>query len=127
MMGPTIGLLGGGQLGQMLILAGLPLGLRFVVWDPDPASPAGKLSTRHFCEPYDSRETLEEFARNSDLITYEFENIPYPLVAELGQNVSLPQSSSLLSIASIAFMRSKPCKSSQLRQLPFRVWLLLEH
>ena len=49
----------------MLILAGLPLGLRFVVWDPDPASPAGKLSTRHFCDPYYSRETLEEFARQS--------------------------------------------------------------
>ena len=98
MMGSNIGLLGGGQLGQMLILAGLPLGLRFVVWDPDPSSPAGKLSTRHFCEPYDSRETLEEFARNSDLVTYEFENIPYPLVAELEQKVSLPQGSSLLSI-----------------------------
>ena len=98
MMGPTIGLLGGGQLGQKLILAGLPLGLRFLVWDPDPGSPAGKLSTRHFCEPYDSRETLEEFARNSDLVTYEFENIPYPLVAELEQKVSLPQGSSLLSI-----------------------------
>ena len=89
-MGPTIGLLGGGQLGQMLILAGLPLGLRFVVWDPDPGSPAGRLSTRHFCKPYDSKETLEEFARNSDLVTYEFENIPYPLVAELEQKVSLP-------------------------------------
>ena len=121
MMGPTIGLLGGGQLGQMPILAGLPLGIRFVVWDPDLESPAGKLSTRHFCEPYDSREKLEEFARDSDLVTYEFENIPYPLVAELDQNVSLPQGSSLLSIASIAFMRSKPCKSSQLRQLPLRV------
>ena len=60
MMGLTIGLLGGGQLGQMLILAGLPLGLRFVVWDPDPGSPAGKLSTKHFCAPYDSSETLKE-------------------------------------------------------------------
>ena len=120
MMGPTIGLLGGGQLGQMLILAGLPLGLRFVVWDPDPGSPAGKLSTRHFCEPYDSRETLEEFIRNSDLVTYEFENIPYPLVAELEQKVSLPQGSSLLSICQHRIREKQTLQKLSIATAPFQ-------
>ena len=120
MMGPTIGLLGGGQLGQMLILAGLPLGLRFVVWDPDPGSPAGKLSNRHFCEPYDSRETLEEFARNSDLVTYEFENIPYPLVAELEQKVSLPQGSSLLSICQHRIREKQTLQKLSIVTAPFK-------
>ena len=120
MMGPTIGLLGGGQLGQMLILAGLPLGLRFVVWDPDPGSPAGTLSNRHFCEPYDSRETLEEFARNSDLVTYEFENIPYPLVAELEQKVSLPQGSSLLSICQHRIREKQTLQKLSIATAPFK-------
>ena len=120
MMGPTIGLLGGGQLGQMLNLAGLPLGLRFVVWDPDPGSPAGKLSTRHFCEPYDSRETLEEFARNSDLVTYEFENIPYPVVAELEQKVSLPQGSSLLSICQHRIREKQTLQKLSIATAPFQ-------
>jgi len=120
MMGPTIGLLGGGQLGQMLILAGLPLGLRFVVWDPDPGSPAGRLSTRHFCKPYDSKETLEEFARNSDLVTYEFENIPYPLVAELEQKVSLPQGSSLLSICQHRIREKQTLQKLSIATAPFQ-------
>ena len=120
MMGPTIGLLGGGQLGQMLILAGLPLGLRFVVWDPDPGSPAGRLSTRHFCKPYDSKETLEEFARNSDLVTYEFENIPYPLVAELEQKVSLPQGSSLLSICQHRIREKQTLQKLSITTAPFQ-------
>jgi 5-(carboxyamino)imidazole ribonucleotide synthase len=119
-MGPTIGLLGGGQLGQMLILAGLPLGLRFVVWDPDPGSPAGRLSTRHFCKPYDSKETLEEFARNSDLVTYEFENIPYPLVAELEQKVSLPQGSSLLSICQHRIREKQTLQKLSIATAPFQ-------
>jgi len=120
MMGPTIGLLGGGQLGQMLILAGLPLGLRFVVWDPDPGSPAGRLSTRHFCKPYDSKETLEEFARNSDLVTYEFENIPYPVVAELEQKVSLPQGSSLLSICQHRIREKQTLQKLSIATAPFQ-------
>ena len=120
MMGLTIGLLGGGQLGQMLILAGLPLGLRFVVWDPDPGSPAGKLSTRHFCEPYDSRETLEEFARNSDLVTYEFENIPHPLVTELEQKVPLPQGSSLLSICQHRIREKQTLQQLSIATAPFQ-------
>ncbi len=120
MIGPTIGLLGGGQLGQMLILAGLPLGLRFVVWDPDPESPAGKLSTRHFCEPYDSRETHKEFARLSDLVTYEFENIPYPLVAELEQKVSLPQGSSLLSTCQHRIREKQTLQQLSIATAPFQ-------
>ena len=120
MMGPTIGLLGGGQLGQMLILAGLPLGLRFVVWDPDPGSPAGKLSTRHFCVPYDSSEILEEFARLSDLVTYEFENIPHPLVAELEQKVSLPQGSYLLSICQHRIREKQTLQQLSIATAPFQ-------
>ncbi len=120
MMGPTIGLLGGGQLGQMLILAGLPLGLRFVVWDPDPGSPAGKLSTRHFCEPYDSRETLKEFAGLSELVTYEFENIPHPLVAELEQKVPLPQGSSLLSICQHRIREKQTLQQLSIATAPFQ-------
>ena len=120
MMGPTIGLLGGGQLGQMLILAGLPLGLRFFVWDPDPGSPAGKLSTRHFCVRYDSSEILEEFARLADLVAYEFENIPHPLVAELEQRVSLPQGSYLLSICQHRIREKQILRHLSIATVPFQ-------
>lgn len=71
----TVGVLGGGQLGQMLALAGIPLGLRFRFLDssPDaPAASAGKL----IVGPFDDRATLATFAQGADVVTYEFENVP---------------------------------------------------
>ena len=42
----TIGILGGGQLGYMLALAGYPLGLRFRFLDPSPEAPVGRIAQR---------------------------------------------------------------------------------
>lgn len=71
----TIGILGGGQLARMLILAGVPLGMRFRVLDPDPDCPAASLAEMVIGE-YDDDEALAEFARGVDVVTYEFENVP---------------------------------------------------
>lgn len=69
-----VGILGGGQLGRMLALAGLPLGLRFVVLDPAADAPAGQLA-KHVLADYDDDAALAELAR-SDVCTYEFESVP---------------------------------------------------
>lgn len=71
----TIGILGAGQLGRMLALAGYPLGLRFRFFDPAPASPASHLAEQ-ICAPYDDEGALRRFAEGLALVTYEFENVP---------------------------------------------------
>lgn len=71
----TIGVFGAGQLGQMLALAGIPLGLRFRFYDPAPDSPAGQLAPQ-VVAAYDDLPALEHFASQVDVITYEFENVP---------------------------------------------------
>ncbi len=70
----TIGILGGGQLARMLALAGYPLGLRFLVLDPDPNACASELC-EHLVAPYDDPEALNQLAERCQVITYEFENI----------------------------------------------------
>jgi 5-(carboxyamino)imidazole ribonucleotide synthase len=70
-----IGILGGGQLGRMLALAGYSLGDRFRVLDPAPDSPAGLLA-EHWTFDYTDKSALEKFASGLDVITYEFENVP---------------------------------------------------
>jgi len=72
---PLIGILGAGQLGRMLALAGYPLGLRFRFFDPAPESPAGHVA-EHLVAGYDDWEALRRFAAGVDVITYEFENVP---------------------------------------------------
>lgn len=71
----TIGILGAGQLGRMLALAGYPLGHRFRFLDPASDSPAGLLAD-HLAFDYAEKFALEQFARGLDVITYEFENVP---------------------------------------------------
>lgn len=71
----TIGVLGGGQLGRMLALAGYPLGQRFVFLDPGAESSAGHVGALRV-GAYDDEERLSEIARKSDVVTYEFENVP---------------------------------------------------
>src|SRR6202034_557858 len=73
--GVTIGVLGGGQLGRMLALAGAPLGERFLFLDPTAESPAGHVSDL-IVGAYDDRASLAELASRCRVITYEFESVP---------------------------------------------------
>ncbi|HUC53696.1 MAG TPA: 5-(carboxyamino)imidazole ribonucleotide synthase [Candidatus Cybelea sp.] len=71
----TIGILGGGQLGYMLALAGYPLGLHFRFLDPSPEAPVGRIAQRVTAD-YTDEAALEKFAGGLELVTYEFENVP---------------------------------------------------
>lgn len=73
--GRRIGVLGGGQLGRMLGLAGLPLGFRFHFLDPAPdacAAATGELLQAGF----DDVKAAAELAAGVDLATFDFENVP---------------------------------------------------
>lgn len=70
-----IGILGAGQLGRMLALAGYPLGHSFVFFDQSAGeSTQGIGSTR--VAPFSDEAALARFATECDVITYEFENVP---------------------------------------------------
>lgn len=86
-MGPgtTIGILGGGQLGRMTALAGRRLGYRFVVYEPETGSPASSVCDAAFHAPWGDHAALEGFAQHSDVVTYEFENIPAHALEKVGE------------------------------------------
>lgn len=72
---PTIGILGGGQLAQMLAIDGYPLGFRFVFFDPSEEACAGLVGDLTVAD-YDNEIALDEFAKKCDFVTYDFENVP---------------------------------------------------
>ncbi len=82
----TIGILGGGQLGYMLALAGYPLGLHFRFFDPSPEAPVGRIASRVTAE-FSDEAALEKFANGLELVTYEFENVPAAAVRFLAERV----------------------------------------
>jgi 5-(carboxyamino)imidazole ribonucleotide synthase len=74
--GATIGILGGGQLGRMTALAAAELGYRCHIYSPEADSPASHVARAETVGAYDDRTALSTFARDVDVVTYEFENIP---------------------------------------------------
>ena len=74
--GAVIGILGGGQLGRMLALAAARLGYQCHVYSPERDACALQVVGRQTVAPYSDRNALRRFARDCDVITYEFENVP---------------------------------------------------
>jgi 5-(carboxyamino)imidazole ribonucleotide synthase len=90
-----IGIIGAGQLGRMLALAGYPLGMRFMFLDrteQTPAAPLGDSVVGDFDDP----ESLAELVAQSDILTFEFENVPAPALDTLPDHPPLwPPASAL--------------------------------
>lgn len=84
--GEVIGVLGGGQLGRMLALAGIPLGLRFRFLEPDPRCPAADVG-EVVGGAYDDPKALARFADGLAVATYEFENVPAATARWLTEHV----------------------------------------
>jgi 5-(carboxyamino)imidazole ribonucleotide synthase len=74
--GGTIGVLGGGQLGRMLAQAAIRMGYRMHVYEPQAKCPAGAVAHKEINAPYEDIAALSAFAKECDVVTYEFENVP---------------------------------------------------
>ena len=87
----TIGIIGGGQLGLMIVEQAHLLGARTLCLDPAPDAPAFALSDGHIVAAYDDAAALEELCRRSDVVTYEFENVPGSVLIPLEKKYNIPQ------------------------------------
>lgn len=94
--GSTIGILGGGQLGRMISLAGRAMGYRFVTLDPTPDAPCGQVADQQIVAPYTDMDAARQLAELADVITYEFENVDAQVAALLEETSDVPQGSKLL-------------------------------
>ncbi len=84
--GATLGMLGGGQLGRMFIVAARTMGYRTIVLDPDPQSPAGRIADEHLMSEYEDPQALDRLANECAAVTTEFENIPASTLDRLARH-----------------------------------------
>ena len=70
----TVGIVGAGQLGRMLALAGYPLGLDFLLLDPAADAPAGRVAPV-LQGPFTDAKLLAELSQRSEVVTFDWENI----------------------------------------------------
>jgi 5-(carboxyamino)imidazole ribonucleotide synthase len=112
-----VGVLGGGQLGRMLGLAGLPLGLRFVFVDPADDAPASELG-EHVRADYESEEALQKLA-DCDLVTYEFENVPVAAIQALESRTRVHPSRKALATAQDRWLEKSCFRELGIPTAPF--------
>lgn len=79
--GSTIGILGSGQLGRMLALAARQMGYGVHIFSPDAQSPAGQVAGYEMVREYEDLDALSEFCGHVDVVTFEFENVPFAATA----------------------------------------------
>jgi 5-(carboxyamino)imidazole ribonucleotide synthase len=80
-----LGIIGGGQLGSMLCQAAKKLNIKTIIYSDDVESPAQNFCDEFITSEYSNKDKIYEFAKKVDLITYEFENIPYETLNELNK------------------------------------------
>lgn len=85
--GKTIGILGGGQLGRMFAIAARRMGYRVHALDPAPDGPTGQVADVEWSAPYDDIDTARKLAQAVDVVTFEFENIPYETLQAVAEIV----------------------------------------
>ena len=85
--GKTIGILGGGQLGRMFAIAARRMGYRVHALDPAPDCPTGQVADVEWSAAYDDIATAMKFAAAVDVVTFEFENIPYETLQAVAEIV----------------------------------------
>ena len=81
----TLGILGGGQLGSMLSAAAKKLKIKTIIYCNDQNAPAQNFCDEFIHAEYNNRSQIYEFANKVDVITYEFENIPFETLNELNK------------------------------------------
>ena len=82
----SLGIIGGGQLGSMLTVAAKKLDIKVIVYCDDKDGPAQNFCDEYICADYNDKGKLEEFIKKNDIITYEFENIPYQTLNEINKH-----------------------------------------
>ena len=86
MINPIIGIIGGGQLGSMLAEAAKKINIKTIIFSDDMDSPAKNFSDEFLCGSYDDENKIKEFINKVDIVTFEFENIPYKTLKKINES-----------------------------------------
>ena len=99
MKDPILGIIGGGQLGIVLSVAAKRIGMKTVILSDDKNAPAKNFTEKFIFGDYDNKSITKEFIDSVDLVTYEFENIPFSILQSINNEKTVlpkPEINSLI-------------------------------
>lgn len=115
----TIGIVGGGQLGRMLAMSAARLGYQTLVLDPDENAPAFQVSNGKIIAAYNDAEAMKALGEKSDVITYEFENVPVDALNTLSKDVPVHPNTRALATSQDRLVEKMFFKNLEITTAPF--------
>lgn len=99
----VVGIIGGGQLARMLALAAAPMGIETHIYDPSPDACA-RFVARQTCAAFDDHLALAAFARQVDVVTFDFENVPATALASMAGQYRIAPNPRALAVSQDRFV-----------------------
>ena len=121
MPGAMLGVLGGGQLGRMFVMAAQQMGYRVTVLDPSSDSPAGRVADDFICADYADQPALEKLSMQCAAITTEFENIPAESLRRLAESCVVSPDAHSVAIAQNRILEKQFLIANGFAVAPFAV------
>jgi 5-(carboxyamino)imidazole ribonucleotide synthase len=118
--GSTIGVLGSGQLGRMFTLAARRMGYRVHTLSPDTDTPTGQVADLEITADYEDLDAVTAFAKNVNVITFEFENVPAATVETAARHTLVHPAGTVLHITQHRLREKNFLKDSGFPVTPFR-------
>ncbi|AQP53273.1 5-(carboxyamino)imidazole ribonucleotide synthase [Vagococcus penaei] len=118
--GQVIGIIGGGQLGQMMAQSAKKMGFKVCILDPVTNCPASQVADDFIQAEYNDLDSLRKLAKQCDVVTYEFENIDAASLSQLAE-IYLPQGTDLLKICQNRLLEKKFLTAHHFPIAPYQV------
>lgn len=119
--GETIGIIGGGQLGKMMAQSAKAMGFRVIVLDPVADCPCGQVADEQIVGGYEDLEKIKQLSEQSDVITYEFENIDADALEWLNKYAYVPQGTELLRVTQDRIEEKRHLEAAGVKVAPYTV------
>ena len=116
----VIGVLGSGQLGRMFAISARRMGYRVHTFSPESDTPTGQVADFEISAEYENLDAVHEFAKNVDVITFEFENVPFATVEAAEKYAPVRPNGEVLHIAQNRLREKTFLSASNFPVAPFR-------
>ena len=107
MANPILGIIGGGQLGSMLAQAASKIKIKTVIFSDDLESPAKNFADIFIFGKYDNEKKIEEFINQVDIVTLEFENIPYQTLNKIKKSKNIQPDPEIIKVIQNSYLEKQ--------------------
>ena len=120
MTNPVLGIIGGGQLGSMLAQAAKKIKIKTIIFSDDADAPAKNFTEEFIFGKYNDNEKIKEFVNKVDIVTLEFENIPYETLNNIKKLKNILPDPEIIKIVQNRFLEKEFINSLNIKTTEYK-------